>query len=84
MSQTVSDWFDVPGRWVVEGVATVRAIRKWLAAHPDEPVPFAIIVLSAPAQQRSAGQAAMAAGVTTIWNEIAPELEARGATVVVI
>jgi hypothetical protein len=84
MSDTVAEWFDAPGKWIVEGVVTVRAIRKWLSFHPDETPPFTIIVLSGSIQKRSPGQSAMAAGVTTIWNEIQPELEARGATVVMV
>jgi hypothetical protein len=83
-SEVVSEWFDAPGRWLVEGVVTARAIRKWLAAHPDEPVPFTIMVLSTPVQARGKGQASMAASITTVWNEIEPELEARGASVTII
>jgi hypothetical protein len=33
-SAEVASWFDEPGDVVIEGVAVVRAIRKWLAAHP--------------------------------------------------
>ena len=35
-SQEVSQWFDEPGPWIVEGVAVPRAVRKWLAAHPSK------------------------------------------------
>jgi Protein of unknown function (DUF935) len=53
MSATVADWLDAPGKWVVEGVASVRAIRKWLAANPDKVPPFAVVVMSNAIQQRS-------------------------------
>lgn len=84
ISERVSEWFDAPGSWVVEGVATVRAVRKWLASHPGQAPPFATVVMQGAIQQRGKAHQAMASGVTTIWNEIQPELEARGAKVVVV
>lgn len=84
MSERVAEWFETPGKWVIEGVVTVRAIRKWLAANPDTKPPFAVLVLQNAIQQRGKAHASMAASVTTIWNEIQPELEARGAKVVIV
>jgi len=34
-SEQISTWFDVPGPWIIEGVAVPRALRKWLARRPD-------------------------------------------------
>ncbi len=33
------DWLELPGPFVIEGVALVRALRKWHAAHPGSPPP---------------------------------------------
>jgi hypothetical protein len=32
-------WLELPGSWVIEGVAVPRALRKWHAEHPDAPPP---------------------------------------------
>lgn len=32
-------WLELPGPWVIEGVAVPRALRKWHALHPDAPPP---------------------------------------------
>ena len=29
ISADVSQWFDEPGPWIIEGVAAIRALRKW-------------------------------------------------------
>lgn len=81
-SEKVAEWFNEPGRWVVEGVATVRALRKWLMANPDKAVPATILLMDAPQVKRKKGQRIMAKGVRTIWAEILPELEKRGATII--
>jgi hypothetical protein len=80
-SERVSEWIGEPGRWITEGVSTARAIRKWLLANPG-PVPFSVVYMGRAIQIRSEGQVAMANGVDTVWNEVLPELEARGAKVV--
>lgn len=79
VSAEVARWIDEPGPWIIEGVATARALRKWLRASTS---PAGLIVLMAkPYIDRGKGQAAMAKGVATVWREIAPELLARGARV---
>lgn len=80
-SEEVARWLDADGEWIVEGVVTVRAVRKWLASHDGAP-PFAIIWLATPIQVQSAGQEAMSKGVRTVWSEILPELRRRGATII--
>ena len=80
-SDEVARWFDADGEWIVEGVVTVRAIRKWLASHDGAP-PFAVMWLATPIQVQSAGQEAMSKGVRTMWFEIQPELIRRGAIII--
>jgi hypothetical protein len=80
-SAEVATWFDEPGPWIIEGVATARALRKWLRAHPDQRFDAVIVLMSKPFGERSKGQVAMAKGVVTVWNEIGPLLVQRGALV---
>ncbi len=80
LSEQVSHWFDEPGEWVIEGVATVRAIRKWLARDTG-PFPAEIILLTEPAVPRTPRQEAMAKGVETVWNQIKGELVERGTSI---
>lgn len=80
-SAEVARWFDEPGRWVIEGVSTVRAVRKWLANNPDKPFPAAVLWLSQPLVAVTKGQQSMAKGVLTVWTQTLPELLRRGATI---
>ena len=74
-------WLDAPGPWIVEGVAVPRAVRKWLASHP-EGAPADLVFWSDVAHvERSAGQETMAKGCATVWREILPELLRRGVRV---
>jgi hypothetical protein len=83
LSSEVATWLDKPGEWVMEGVATVRAVRKWLAANPgDTPPPFTLVWMGEALQRRSVGQSSMSKGIATIWNEILPELTRRRATII--
>lgn len=77
-SEHVSHWFDEPGPWVIEGVSTARALRKWLATHPSGKPCDEVRVIDRPFTERSQGQRSMAKGVTTVWTEIAGELAGRG------
>ena len=80
-SAAVATWFDAEGPWIVEGVSTVRALRKWLAAHPEgKPCDRVILlreVVVDPAELKP-GHRSMAKGVETVWSEIVGELRARG------
>ncbi len=80
LSEYVSHWFDEPGEWVIEGVAAVRAIRKWLARESG-PFPAEIILLTVPRVPRTSRQEAMAKGVETIWNQVKDELVERDTTI---
>lgn len=81
-SAEVARWIDEPGPWIIEGVATARALRKWLAAHPGKRLEVVVVLLSKPYGERTKGQEAMAKGVATVWNEIAPDVLQRGARVI--
>ena len=81
-SEEVSRWLDEPGAWIVEGVSAPRAIRKWLRANPDKPLPATIVHFREPVQVQTDKQRAMAKGVETVWREILPELRRRGAEVI--
>jgi hypothetical protein len=65
-------WLPLPGPWIIEGVALARALRKWRKAHPGEPPPVdRVIRLTTPHVDLTPGQAAMAKGEETVWQEIA-------------
>lgn len=76
-----TDWIARAGPWVIEGVAVVRALRKWLAANATGKPCERIIVLTQPLVELSKGQAAMAKGHEKVWQEVRPMLEARGVMV---
>ena len=77
-SLEVSRWFDEPGPWLIEGVATVRALRKWLAAHPTGTPCDGILWLDKPREQLTPGQTTLAKGCRTVLEGIREELERRG------
>lgn len=77
-SEAVVPWFDEPGPWVIEGVAAVRALRKWLAEHKEGKPCDELRVLTKPFAELIKGQAAMTKGIATILKEIEPELAKRG------
>jgi hypothetical protein len=82
-SQHVADhWLMMPGPWVIEGVATARALRKWVSAYDNtrgdpstdpERMPCDRIIVfrhAHPEAEVSAGQERMAKGVWSVWCEI--------------
>jgi len=76
-----TDWLARPGPWVIEGVAVVRALRKWLAANADGAPCDRVIVLTEPLVELKKGQAAMTKGHEKVWQEVRPLLLARGVAV---
>jgi hypothetical protein len=81
-SAEASKWFDEQGDWVIEGVQMARALRKWLAANPDETLDADIIILDQVfGDPLLPGQEAMRKGVHTVFRQIEPELIRRGARV---
>ena len=77
-SAEVARWLEEPGPWVVEGVSSVRAARKFMAKHPDKKPCDLFVWVRGAKVDRTPGQAAMARGVATIFAGIRPELERRG------
>jgi dephospho-CoA kinase len=66
---------------VIEGAASVRALRKWLASHPEGKPCDEVIHLTKTHAQCSTGQSAMSKGCETIFKEIEPELRRRGVVI---
>ena len=81
-SQEVSEWFDKSGDWIIEGVVTPRALRKWFARNPGKKLDATIVWMNAPIQVRSKGAEGMAVGVNTVWAEIIDRINADGITVI--
>jgi len=79
-SEVASTWFDVPGPWIVEGVAAVRALRKWLDRHHRSEKPCDLILFSSLPREKLVlpGQVSMAKGILTVWSQIVRELQQRG------
>lgn len=75
-SDEVARWLSAQGDWVIEGVTVVRALRKWMREHPGKPCD-AVVWMPDARVPLSAGQATMAAGVRTVWDEVWPELRRR-------
>ncbi len=80
-SEAASRYFDEPGPWVVEGVQSARALRKWLARNHDGKPCDVVYLMMSPRMALTRGQATMAKGVATVWDEIAGEPSARGVAV---
>jgi adenylate kinase family enzyme len=69
-------WLDAPGPWVIEGVAAVRALRKWFRLNPHKRPPFErVIWLGSPRLPLSERQGALALGTASIFGEVLPRLE---------
>lgn len=77
-SEEVSRWIDEAGDWIIEGVAVVRALRKWLERHPGKKPCDAIYWSMANKVPLNAGQLTMAKGCERIWNQVRPEVAMRG------
>ena len=80
-SEEASHWFNAPGPWVIEGVAIPRALRKWLAAHPEGKPCDRLIWMDRPLIELEPGRLTMAKGCRTVWREIAGAVLARGVVV---
>jgi hypothetical protein len=71
-------WLAEPGPWILEGVAAVRGLRKWLDANPSGKPCELIIELTTPRIELSSRQAGMAKACLGIWTGIRQGLLARG------
>lgn len=77
-SAQVARWLSEPGPWIVEGVAAVRALRKWLEANRAGKPCDVVLWLRTPFVQLTPGQAAMAKGCEKVWAEVLRPLQLRG------
>lgn len=81
-SQKIADqWLTECGPWIIEGVAAVRGLRKWLRQNPTGKPCDRIILRTDAKVPLTKGQPAMAKGHETIWSGIRAELEARGVVI---
>lgn len=64
-------WLTMDGPWVIEGVATARALRKWAESHPTGLPADRILLLPKAVRTCTPKQEGMAQGVHKVWNEIA-------------
>jgi hypothetical protein len=71
-SLSVMVWLDDPGPWIIEGVAAMRAIRKWLAVNPTGKPCDKVIML------HGGRMDAMGKGVWSVFNQLQTELIRRG------
>lgn len=76
-SDEVALWLEHHGPFIVEGVATVRALRKFMQRHPTRRPCDVVHWLYAPKVEQTPNQRAMAKAALTIWVQIRDELEAR-------
>lgn len=83
VSERVStQWMVRPAPWVIEGVAAVRALRKWLKNNPEgKPCDVAVWMPSAKVPT-SRGQRSMGKACETIWTQVAVPLADRGVSIV--
>jgi len=72
-SQYICDWwFTLSGDWCVEGIATVRALRKYILKFNDLPKDCHIVRLTEQYGDLLEGQRRMKKSIQNIWNEIEP------------
>ena len=82
-SAEAATWLDMPGPWIVEGVAAVRALRKWMATASPVAKPCDVVLwLDAPHEELVLGQLSMLSGCETVWREVHPMLRERGVRIV--
>lgn len=78
-SQHIADeWLGKIGPWIVEGVAAVRGLRKWLKQNPEGKPCDMVLYIKTPKIPLNAGQARMQVAIDTIWRQIAADLRGRG------
>ena len=76
-SEAASHWFDRDENLVIEGVAAVRALRKWLNRNERKKMDAIVLLLTKPMDKQSNGQASMSTAIGTIWSEVEDELRIR-------
>jgi hypothetical protein len=83
-SAAVAALFNAPGPWLIEGVTTVRALRKWLRSHPEGKPCDLVYALWTPFEPLSPGQRSLLAGCRKVWAEVEDPLLARGVIVPIL
>lgn len=83
-SEEVAKWLDRPDSFILEGATVVRALRKWLATHPEGKPCDCVIYLTKPREELTKGQLSSCKAQTTMWGQIEKELIARGVKVEVV
>jgi len=79
-SEFLQNLFSLESDFTLEGVAAVRALRKWMSRNKGKPCEQ-VYWLDYSFEELSKGQETMAKAVTTIFNEIEPELKRRGVAI---
>jgi hypothetical protein len=74
-------WLTRPGPWVIEGVAVVRALRKWLADNADGKPCDRVVLLTEPRVRLSKDQEMMAKSHAKVWEIVRPLLRSRGVAI---
>ena len=81
-SDAVVVWLETfTGRFLIEGVAGARALRKFLQRNPDRKPCDVVFRLTRPFVELTPGQESMRKGEETVWREIEPELRRRGVVI---
>ncbi len=80
-SEAASKWFNAGGRWIVEGVATPRAMRKWFEQNARGTPCDLAVWLQEEKETTSLQQKKMAHECSMVWAEILPELMARNVVI---
>ncbi len=69
-SLAVTEWFNSPGDWVVEGVIAPRAIRKWLALNPKQRFPAEAVAFLKQHITHWENKGTFTKGLDTVWAEV--------------
>jgi broad-specificity NMP kinase len=77
-SAEVASWMASFDPFIIEGVTAVRALRKALAGSVAMPCDKVIFLQTQHRKPETKGAASMTKAVQTIWEEIKPQLIARG------
>lgn len=75
-------WLNLPGPWIIEGVAAVRGLRKFLRWYPGEQPCDRVIWKMHAWVPLTVGQARMARGCAKVFREIREDLGRVGVEIV--
>jgi adenylate kinase family enzyme len=87
-SEHVAQWIDEPGPWVIEGVAAMRALERWLGRSPGAPCEVLWYLRSdgpaRPESRRKDLSDTSPEHLQGIWELVEPELRARGVRILLV